>query len=202
MSCKMCYFFEKSKETKEKIEAVNNAILRDCKYKDVQALLIGFRNDNKLTIPSEHLVKKHKANCLTGVTPPPLEPVRHIGASVNIVEETNNDFEFNYEEFEKLSLKELRKDLKKDWIICARYFTEQIIYQIKNPNYKFSINSKDLVAIVKTLSDLHFFDNGKVDYEIGEEDKIKSINVSILPPADIDKIINNFTQTNSGNDKK
>jgi len=73
MSCKVCDFFEKSKETKEKIEAVNNTILRECKYKDIAALLGVFRNDTKLTIPSSHFINKHKDNCLNGVKLPPVE---------------------------------------------------------------------------------------------------------------------------------
>ena len=48
MSCKLCEFFDKTKENNEKIAVVNNAILHESKYSDIEALLVDFKNDNKL----------------------------------------------------------------------------------------------------------------------------------------------------------
>ena len=187
----MCDFFKNSKETDDKISGVNNAILRDCKYKDIEAMLIGFRNDHKLTIPSSHFVSKHKANCLGGLTPPPLEQTKKVVTSTDNIKAVA-PIEFSYTNIENLNNKQLRKCLKEDWLYCARQLTDILMYKLNTTDPNYTTTLRDLVNTIKTLADLHFFDNGKVDYDIDDENKITSINISVLPPADFDKVIEKF----------
>jgi len=189
MACKVCDFFEKSKETKEKIEAVNNAILRENNYKDIEALLVGFKNDTRLPIPSAYHIKKHKANCLSGLVPPPLEPKQHIGTSVNLDDKTDIVSEFKYTDVGNMSIKELRKTLKNDWLYCSRQFTDILMYKLQNANPDHLTTCKDIVSALKTMADMHFFDSGKIDYEIDDENKITSVNISILPPANHEELV-------------
>ena len=100
--------------------------------------------------------------------------------------------EFEYTNIEKFTSKQKREHLKNTWLNCACQLTDIIQYKLLEANPNNNVNLKDIVSTIKTLSDLVFFDSGKVDYDVDEEDKIKTINVSVLPPSDINQIINNI----------
>lgn len=184
MSCKMCDFFLKTKETKEKIKAVNNAILQDCKYKDIEALLIGFKNDNRLTIPSVHFVKKHKANCLSGLEPPAIEPVKSIVQNTKVaIDVNNNQVPDSFKQQGTL-----------DKICHIQEIMSEVLY--KQAHYLNNVSAKVTksdVDSVKSLMDIvlcNYLDFSKIEIS-SDKNQLNNISIDMLNKVFSSSLVNN-----------
>lgn len=184
MSCKMCDFFLKTKETKEKIKAVNNAILQDCKYKDIEALLIGFKNDNRLTIPSAHFVKKHKANCLSGLEPPAIESVKSIVQNTKVAIDVNNN--------------QVPDSFKQKTTLDKICHIQEIMFEVLYKQAHYLNNNaakvmKSDVDSIKSLMDIvlcNYLDFSKIEIS-SDKNQLNNISIGMLNKVFSSSLVNN-----------
>lgn len=184
MSCKMCDFFLKTKETKDKIKVVNNAILQDCKYKDIEALLMGFKNDNRLTIPSAHLVKVHKANCLSGIEPPPIEPIQPIVQNTKVAIDVNKN--------------QVPDSFKQKSTLDRISHIQEIMFEVlyKQANYLNSTAAKVIksdVDSIKALMDIvlcNYLDFSKIEIS-SDKNQLNNVSIDMLNKVFRSSLVNN-----------